>query len=68
MDYSVLDERSAYELIKGKRVIVIGFQKSAMDFAAECAEANQGTLLDITDTVQAVFFIHSIIGLLMASF
>lgn len=42
MDYSVLDERSAYELIKGKRVIVIGFQKSAMDFAAECAEANQG--------------------------
>lgn len=42
MDYSVLDKRSAYELIKGKRVVVIGFQKSAMDFAVECAEANKG--------------------------
>ena len=51
MEYSVLDERSAYELIKGKRNVVIGFQKSAMDLAAECAEANQGILLDSTDKI-----------------
>lgn len=41
MDYSGLDEKDAYELIKGKRVVVIGLQKSALDFAAECAEANR---------------------------
>eukprot|EP01018_Ginkgo_biloba_P027777 Gb_16794 [translate_table: standard] len=42
MEYSTLDKKCAYELIKGKRVVVIGYQKSAMDFAAECAEINQG--------------------------
>jgi len=41
MDYSVLDEKDAYELIKGKRVVVVGLQKSALDFAAECGEANR---------------------------
>ena len=54
MDYSVLDEKSAYELIKGKRVVVIGSQKSAMDFAVECADANRG-MLHITNMIQHVF-------------
>ncbi|GLJ36046.1 hypothetical protein SUGI_0723270 [Cryptomeria japonica] len=42
MDYSALNEKDAYENIKGKRIVIIGYQKSAIDFAVECAEANQG--------------------------
>ncbi|GLJ36044.1 hypothetical protein SUGI_0723180 [Cryptomeria japonica] len=42
MDYSALNEKEAYEMIKGKRIVIIGYQKSAIDFAVECAEANQG--------------------------
>ena len=53
-DYSILDENSSYELIKGKRVVVIGSQKSAMDFAVECADANRG-MLHITNIIQLVF-------------
>ncbi|CAN6539570.1 unnamed protein product [Malus baccata var. baccata] len=42
MDYSKLDQRAARELLKGKKVAVIGYKKSAIDVAVECAEANQG--------------------------
>ncbi|KAL3840722.1 hypothetical protein ACJIZ3_025313 [Penstemon smallii] len=40
MDYSAMDNESAKELIKGKRIAVIGSGKSAIDLAFECAEAN----------------------------
>ncbi|KAK7411656.1 hypothetical protein VNO78_03091 [Psophocarpus tetragonolobus] len=40
MDYSNLDNVSAVELVKGKRVTVIGSLKSGLDLAVECANAN----------------------------
>ncbi|EEF28718.1 probable flavin-containing monooxygenase 1 [Ricinus communis] len=40
MEYSAMDNWSAQEFIKRKRVTIIGSQKSALDIAAECANAN----------------------------
>nr|WMB80859.1 FMO [Acanthus ilicifolius] len=40
MDYSDMDNGSAAEFIKGKRVAVIGSGKSAIDIAYECGRAN----------------------------
>ncbi|XP_019055304.1 PREDICTED: probable flavin-containing monooxygenase 1 [Nelumbo nucifera] len=42
LDYCKLDKETAYQLLKGKKVVVIGYKKSAIDLAVECAEANQG--------------------------
>ncbi|OWM72865.1 probable flavin-containing monooxygenase 1 [Punica granatum] len=40
MEYSALDDSAAAELIEGKRITIIGSGKSAVDIAAECADAN----------------------------
>ncbi|CAN1146664.1 Probable flavin-containing monooxygenase 1 [Linum perenne] len=43
LDYCKLDTEEATELMKGKKVAIIGFKKSAIDLAVECAQANQGS-------------------------
>ncbi|KAJ4829737.1 hypothetical protein Tsubulata_020749 [Turnera subulata] len=40
VDYSNMDNETARNFVKGKRVAVVGFQKSAMDIAMECSAAN----------------------------
>jgi len=40
MDYSKMGTKKATEMVKGKRVTIIGYLKSAIDIAAECAVAN----------------------------
>ncbi|KAJ3673656.1 hypothetical protein LUZ60_005648 [Juncus effusus] len=42
LDYCKLNEEESKELMAGKKVVVIGYKKSAIDLALECAEANQG--------------------------
>lgn len=42
LDYCKLENDAASELLKDKKVVVIGYKKSALDLAVECAEANQG--------------------------
>lgn len=39
-DYSAMENAEAAKFIKGKRVAIIGSQKSAVDITAECANAN----------------------------
>ncbi|KAK8943188.1 putative flavin-containing monooxygenase 1 [Platanthera zijinensis] len=40
MDYSNMDSTAAAELIKGKRIVIIGYLKSALDLASDCANIN----------------------------
>ncbi|RWV90919.1 hypothetical protein BHE74_00043452 [Ensete ventricosum] len=48
LDYCKLDEVATEELMKGKKVVIIGYKKSSIDLAVECAEANRGNLLNVS--------------------
>ncbi|KAF5812458.1 putative flavin-containing monooxygenase [Helianthus annuus] len=41
-EYSKLNAEESCQLLKGKKVVVVGYKKSAIDLAVECAQANQG--------------------------
>ncbi|KAD3642191.1 hypothetical protein E3N88_31415 [Mikania micrantha] len=40
MEYSAMDNNKAAELVKGKKVVVVGFGKTGLDIARECASVN----------------------------
>lgn len=40
MDYSKLHKQAAHHLLAGNKVAVVGYKKSAIDLAMECAQAN----------------------------
>lgn len=40
MDYCKLEKEEARRLVKGKKIVVVGYKKSAIDLAMECADAN----------------------------
>ncbi|CAO2148740.1 unnamed protein product [Urochloa humidicola] len=42
LDYCKLCEQETLNLVRGKKVVVVGYRKSAIDLALECAVANQG--------------------------
>ncbi|KAI3414951.1 Flavin-containing monooxygenase [Psidium guajava] len=63
MDYSKLDQEAATQLLRGKKVVVVGYKKSAIDLAMECAEANQGnSRKDVSGSdrsyLEAFYYLH----------
>jgi NADPH-dependent glutamate synthase beta subunit-like oxidoreductase len=57
MDYAKMGTKKAKEMIKGKHVTVVGYLKSAIDIAAECAEAN-GTKQSPLHSLMLVVFVY----------
>ncbi|KAF7148030.1 hypothetical protein RHSIM_Rhsim03G0254800 [Rhododendron simsii] len=54
-DYSAMENAEAAKFIEGKRVAIIGSQKSAVDITAECANANGEQEAQLHDHVFLLF-------------
>lgn len=56
LEYAAMDFDSASDLIKDKQVTVVGFQKSALDLAMECANANGNSIFSSESSISLNFF------------
>ncbi|CAK9159244.1 unnamed protein product [Ilex paraguariensis] len=63
LDYCKLNKEASTQLFQGKKVVVIGYKKSAIDLALECAEANQVVSYrsGITNPPQTILLLGSIV-------
>lgn len=57
LDYCKLNKEEASSLLKGKSVAIVGYKKSAIDLAVECAQANQGIFIFLYLYILYIFFI-----------
>ena len=58
IDYCKLQKEETSQLLKGKKVAVIGFKKSAIDLALECAEENQGMKISLSLSLSLSLYIY----------
>ena len=58
IDYCKLQKEETSQLLKGKKVAVIGFKKSAIDLALECAEENQGMKISLSLSLFLYIYIY----------
>ncbi|KAL8537205.1 hypothetical protein ACS0TY_012399 [Phlomoides rotata] len=67
IDYCKLNDEESTQLLKDKKVVILGYKKSAIDIAVECAEANQGpegqTCTMVVRTLHWTVPHHSVWGL-----
>lgn len=40
MEYAAMDDNTAEEFVKGKKVVIVGFGKTGLDIARECSLVN----------------------------
>lgn len=65
LDYSKMGSQKAKEMVKGKRVTVIGYGHSALDIANECASLN-GTTKNQCFILNITLFLHySILSIML---
>lgn len=57
MDFSAMENTEATELIRGKKIVVIGSSKSAIDIAALCAKVNGQKLINLPCMLHTYIYI-----------
>lgn len=54
MDYAAMGHEMAMEFIRGKRVAVVGFRKSALDIAMECSAINGKSNIALSQKIHII--------------